>query len=113
MGFLVTRWEASYEGRQISVTRHELGRSFNLERTIDGKELRSAFKSILQAKLSGSRVASINSFNDGPTERRSSRQTQANPGVTRASLTFSVYPSWSSASAAAPSTDQRRGAAAT
>lgn len=52
MGFLVTRWEASYEGRQISVTRHELGRGFNLERTIDGKERRSAFKSILQAKLS-------------------------------------------------------------
>ena len=37
MGFITTRWEATYEGHRITVTRNEIGRGFVLE--WDGREL--------------------------------------------------------------------------
>src|SRR5438105_3386284 len=37
MGFLQTRWEATFEGHNITVTRNEIGRGFALE--WDGREL--------------------------------------------------------------------------
>ena len=37
MGFITTRWEATYEGHRITVTRNEIGRGFVLE--WDGREV--------------------------------------------------------------------------
>jgi hypothetical protein len=37
MGFITTRWEATYEGHGITVTRNEIGRGFALE--WDGREI--------------------------------------------------------------------------
>jgi hypothetical protein len=54
---------------------------------------RSAFRSTLQWKRSACSVFSIKSFSDGPTDRFSSDHMHSKPGVTRASLTFNVYPS--------------------
>lgn len=37
MGLITTRWEATYEGHCITVTRNEIGRGFGLE--WDGREI--------------------------------------------------------------------------
>ncbi len=37
MGWITTRWEATYQGHAIAVTRNEIGRGFRLE--WDGREI--------------------------------------------------------------------------
>ena len=37
MGFLTTRWEAKFEGHNLTVTRNEIGRGFSIE--WDGLEI--------------------------------------------------------------------------
>lgn len=56
MGLMTTRWEAEYEGHNLTVLRTELGRGFTLE--WDGKEIaRRAWSLVGLGELHGSAEA--------------------------------------------------------
>ena len=56
MGLLTTRWEATYEGHNLTVLRNELGRGFTLE--WDGKEIaRRSWSLVGLGELHGSAEA--------------------------------------------------------